>query len=729
MIEEIKNKIDIKWLAQKLGLKLYNNDFLFSIYRSEKKPSLKLYPETNSYFDYSAGKGGDVINFYADAKRISISEAVKELIQLAGIELKNVTHSYKPKPVKDKKNYAYPLTKTEEEKYFAPLEQQLVSAGEAEKENTEKALYSDILHNRAQKQKLIYEDMESFCNGVDEKSLSYLTGPERGLSEEVIKKMRLFSFEDPLKLINYLLERYNPEDLYTAGIFNKERKFVFFYYRIIIPYISNGEIIYLRGRYFVNGKSTHTQAPKYIGLHSFSKNLTAKRFYNEDILKDLNPGTELLVTEGEFDTMKAIQRGWPAIGLPGIHNYPSNADELLKDHNIAVCFDNDEAGKQGLQRFADAVRKDITAVVLKNFKDLTEVLIKYDQLNLNDYNQISLHLLKYKKVLSSKAKLLTAKEIQQLDIPDLQWIVEGLIPEGLTILAGKPKSGKSWFALGISIFICRGAGVLGKFNTSPKGVLYLALEDNHRRIKDRINNILGIENDKEAPGNFYIYIEGNGIPKLNEGGIEELQKIINDKPEIKLIIVDTLGRGIKNKGKANNIYQQDYEIGSSLQNFAIQNQISLLIIHHTKKGKEDDVFDEISGSTGLTGAADTMLVIDKKGKLYVRGRDIPEAEYQLKFDELTFSWQIIDEVKQEKNLTAERREIIDLFELYNREMGTGEVAELLGKEKSNISKMLRKLVEDGFLESRRYGRYQLVRKSDDDNPYPAALPKPKNLFS
>ena len=102
-----------------------------------------------------------------------------------------------------------------------------------------------------------------------------------------------------------------------------------------------------------------------------------------------------------------------------------------------------------------------------------------------------------------------------------------------------------------------------------------------------------------------------------------------------------------------------------------------------------------------------MLVLDKKGKLYVRGRDIPEAEYQMKFDELTFTWQIIDEVKQEKNITAERQEILDLFTVYRRELGTGEIASLLGKEKSNVSKLLKKLVEDGLIESKKFGRYQL----------------------
>ena len=172
---------------------------------------------------------------------------------------------------------------------------------------------------------MIFEDMESFCAGVDEKAFAYLTGPKRGLNEDIIKRMRLFSISNPEELINYLLERYSPGDLYLAGLFNKDRNFIFFYHRIIIPYLENGEIVYLRGRI----PDSHSSGSKYIGLHSFSKNLTAKRFYNRDILTKLNPGSEILIAEGEFDTMKAIQRGWDAVGLPGIYNYPPDAEKLL----------------------------------------------------------------------------------------------------------------------------------------------------------------------------------------------------------------------------------------------------------------------------------------------------------------------------------------------------------------------------------------------------------------
>ncbi|MCZ7616729.1 MAG: helicase RepA family protein [Ignavibacteriaceae bacterium] len=130
----------------------------------------------------------------------------------------------------------------------------------------------------------------------------------------------------------------------------------------------------------------------------------------------------------------------------------------------------------------------------------------------------------------------------------------------------------------------RGTKALGFFETEQSSVLYIALEDNFRRIQDRINNIIQNEIEKVAPDNLYYLEENKDLPKLNDGGIEELQKLIIDEPEIKLIIVDTFGRTIADKRRNdNNSYRADYEIASKLQEFAIQNHICVLLIHHTKE--------------------------------------------------------------------------------------------------------------------------------------------------
>ncbi len=310
-------------------------------------------------------------------------------------------------------------------------------------------------------------------------------------------------------------------------------------------------------------------------------------------------------------------------------------------------------------------------------------------------------------------RLISAAAIQQKDLPPIVWIVNELLPEGLAILAGRPKIGKSWMAKNIAISVANGFKALGMFATNRSDVLYIALEDNQRRLKDRINNIMHAEIYKKAPDNLY-YLEDNwDFPKLNNGGIEEIEKTLEDNPKIKLVIVDTLGRGIADKRRMDkNIYQADYDFSSRIQATAMKYKVCILLLHHTKKQSEENVFDEISGTTGLTGAMDTMMVLKKKnGKyyLYVTGRDLAESEYEVEFSDTTFTWNVIQK-NDVKKITAEREEIIELLKTYNRPMRTGEIAELLDKEKSNVSKLLKKLVEDGYLESPKYGHYQLKVK-------------------
>ncbi len=107
----------------------------------------------------------------------------------------------------------------------------------------------------------------------------------------------------------------------------------------------------------------------------------------------------------------------------------------------------------------------------------------------------------------SKINLISARDIQLMKIPPIRWIIKDLLPEGLAILAGSPKVGKSWFAQNIGISVANGTKALGYFDTEKSSVLYIALEDNFRRIQDRINNNLSSELDKTAPRKSILFTE------------------------------------------------------------------------------------------------------------------------------------------------------------------------------------------------------------------------------
>ena len=151
---------------------------------------------------------------------------------------------------------------------------------------------------------------------------------------------------------------------------NKDGNFVFTYHKLIIPYIEDHKITYLRGRSI----NAEIKFSKYIGLSNFSGNLSPKRFYNIDVLKRINNSDRLIVCEGEFDSIIMDQEGYYSIGIPGVTNIPKDQIKLLEDYDVYVAFDNDEAGIKAMQRIAKLFNKPIKAIKLKHYKDLTEYI-------------------------------------------------------------------------------------------------------------------------------------------------------------------------------------------------------------------------------------------------------------------------------------------------------------------------------------------------------------------
>lgn len=242
----------------------------------------------------------------------------------------------------------------------------------------------------------------------------------------------------------------------------------------------------------------------------------------------------------------------------------------------------------------------------------------------------------------SKAMIesLTAEELMQLNLPPLIPIVKNLLFPGVSILAGAPKVGKSWACLDLCISVCKGEAFMG-FDTNKNETLYLALEDSVHRLKNRMEKVLGV--GQPAPAGFHIATSCN---TLDNGLLAELQNTLNQNPNIKLIIIDTLQkvRGAQVRGET--WYGCDYRETGMLKKFADINKVCILAISHLRKQKDADKFNQISGSTGLIGAADTMIVLDKipngNGEILmsVTGRDVDYSETVIKFNKNTFKWEI-----------------------------------------------------------------------------------------
>ena len=306
----------------------------------------------------------------------------------------------------------------------------------------------------------------------------------------------------------------------------------------------------------------------------------------------------------------------------------------------------------------------------------------------------------------------TMKEVFEMDIPEVQWIVNEIIPAvGLTVLAAKPKTGKSSLIFNIALDVALGREIFNKIPVEgPAEVLYLALEDSQDRIKNRGIDILKKDT---PPKNCTIFLQEEWSKKISQGGIRKLEEWMVDHPETKLIIIDTLQKiRDPHQKKPGQSYSDDYQALESLQAFAGKHRIAVIVVHHSRKTKADNVFDEISGTTGLTAAVDTLAVMKRvSGKeddrvLHIRGRDF--ADKKIVFSLVSdYRWELKGDAPEFLVLESkQRRIIVNYLKMVD---GPVQRKELVEKTKNKIGKgvdtLIKKLVNEGRIEKVEYGVY------------------------
>jgi RecA-family ATPase len=198
-------------------------------------------------------------------------------------------------------------------------------------------------------------------------------------------------------------------------------------------------------------------------------------------------------------------------------------------------------------------------------------------------------------------RIFSAAALQTMTFPPLKFILPDLVPEGATLLVSRPKLGKSWLVLDIAIATAAGRFTLG----TPGDVLYLALEDGRRRLQRRITKVL--------PTFSITWPQGLEIatewPRADEGGLADIERWLQAHSNARLVIVDTLAQFRKPSTGKGQLYPEDYAAISGLQKLASKYNVGIIVVHHDRKSEADDVFDTVSGTLGLTGAADTILIL------------------------------------------------------------------------------------------------------------------------
>lgn len=238
-----------------------------------------------------------------------------------------------------------------------------------------------------------------------------------------------------------------------------------------------------------------------------------------------------------------------------------------------------------------------------------------------------------------KLQLVDADTLLSTPMEKTLFIVDGLIPQGVSMLCGSGKIGKSWLMLWLGIQVAQGLP-LWELPTHQSDVLYLCLEDTRVRIQNRLYQLV----DEAPPGLRFATMCG----KLGSGLEEQIIDTLNDYPKTKLIIIDTLQkvRDSRSVSGKNGMYANDYDDISTVKQIADRFKIAIVLVHHLRKLKDStDPFNEVSGSTGITGAADTNFILkrwrgEETATLLVNGRDVEYQQFTLRFENQV--WQMVE---------------------------------------------------------------------------------------
>ena len=307
-----------------------------------------------------------------------------------------------------------------------------------------------------------------------------------------------------------------------------------------------------------------------------------------------------------------------------------------------------------------------------------------------------------------------ARDLLGATFDEPRYAVEGMFPEGLSFVAGAPKLGKSWMALGLAVAVASGGRALGAVPVERGEALYLALEDSPRRLQTRLRMVL---DGAEAPSGLELVTEW---PRLDDGGVEALDAWLDEHLDPRLVLIDVWPRIRPRTDKRTDHYQADYDGAAALQNLAIRRGVAVVALFHTRKAEAGDFVETVQGTFGTAAAADTIVVVKRaRGQadatLFVTGRDVEERELALRFAPEAGTWALLGDAS-EYALGETRHQLLEAVRAHGS-LTPKEAAEVTGIDHAHVKVALWRMAKDGQLAAEK-GRY-----SSEDTVTPVtALP-------
>lgn len=307
--------------------------------------------------------------------------------------------------------------------------------------------------------------------------------------------------------------------------------------------------------------------------------------------------------------------------------------------------------------------------------------------------------------------------LMQQQFPPIKYVVPGIVPEGMTLLVAAPKIGKSWLALGLALALSNGSDALGCLPVgTPRPVLYLALEDGQRRLQDRLRSLR-----PEIVTHRLQFMTNMGTNSV----IQTIRDYMDEYDGLDpVVILDTLGKVMPPAQGNQSAYGHDYKMLSALK--ATSDAVpgsSLLIVHHTRKAETGDFLDSVSGTQGIAGAADTVLMLkrnrnENRATLYLTSRDAAEGEYGLTLSN-TGAWTLdgggLEEAakaaaiaKAADGVDVKMTELISEVGRHPQGVQPKQVAEILDWDAGMVRTYLRRATESGRILSPSRGIYTPV---------------------
>jgi histidinol phosphatase-like PHP family hydrolase len=259
-------------------------------------------------------------------------------------------------------------------------------------------------------------------------------------------------------------------------------------------------------------------------------------------------------------------------------------------------------------------------------------------------------------------EVVDGETLMDMQFPKSRFCIQTLLPQGISILGGSPKIGKSWMVLDWCVKVAKGEDVFS-LPTNKGSVLYLCLEDSLARIQDRLNSITD-----DVPNNLFVATQSESIAT---GLIDQIQNFIINHIDTTLIVIDTF-QMVRNSG-AELSYANDYSEISKMKQYADEISISILLVHHLRKQGDSDPLNKLSGTTGISGAVDAVFILDKdkrndnNAKLICTGRDIEQREFQLSFSKDDCTWQVIND-SLENPIPTMPNEMLDFIEFMKEQI-------------------------------------------------------------